>query len=88
MRLLLNTRILLWAVLTSERTAWTASSALEGSHHTILISAASARELATQHARLRQRRERLCRWPPRDPRSPRGVLWDRRPHSSSPFRTA
>lgn len=50
MRLLLDTHILLWAVLTPERIAEAARSALEDPHHSILVSAASAWELATKHA--------------------------------------
>ena len=50
MRLLLDTHILLWAVFTPERIAEAARGALEDPHNNILVSAASAWEIATKHA--------------------------------------
>ena len=50
MRLLLDTHIWLWAVLTPERIAPATRSALEDPHNDILVSAAGAWEIATKHA--------------------------------------
>ncbi|AUX45294.1 twitching motility protein PilT [Sorangium cellulosum] len=50
MKLLLDTHVWLWAVLTPERIASVARQALEDPHNTILISAASAWEISVKHA--------------------------------------
>ncbi|MDC0677675.1 type II toxin-antitoxin system VapC family toxin [Sorangium atrum] len=50
MKLLLDTHVWLWAVLTPERIAATARQAIEDPHNTLLISAASAWEIAVKHA--------------------------------------
>ncbi|WP_438038115.1 type II toxin-antitoxin system VapC family toxin [Sorangium sp. So ce128] len=50
MKLLLDTHVWLWAALTPERIATTARQAIEDPHNTLLISAASAWEIAVKHA--------------------------------------
>jgi PIN domain nuclease of toxin-antitoxin system len=50
MKLLLDTHVWLWAVLTPERMAQAARDAIEDMHNSILISAASAWEIAIKHA--------------------------------------
>ncbi|WP_437791859.1 type II toxin-antitoxin system VapC family toxin [Sorangium sp. So ce693] len=50
MKLLLDTHVWLWAVLTPERIAATARQAIEDPHNTLLISAASAWEIAVKYA--------------------------------------
>ncbi|XXT15907.1 type II toxin-antitoxin system VapC family toxin [Sorangium sp. So ce429] len=50
MKLLLDTHVWLWAVLTPERIATAARHAIEDPHNTLLISAASAWEISVKHA--------------------------------------
>lgn len=50
MRLLLDTHVWLWAVLTPERLAPAARNAIEDVNNALLVSAASAWEIATKHA--------------------------------------
>ncbi|WP_437284984.1 type II toxin-antitoxin system VapC family toxin [Sorangium sp. So ce406] len=50
MKLLLDTHVWLWAVLTPERLAAAARQAVEDPHNIILISAASAWEISVKHA--------------------------------------
>lgn len=55
MKLLLDTHVFVWRLASPERLPSSVSAALDDTHHEILVSSASAWEIATKH--------RLGRWP-------------------------